>query len=353
MVKAGMRIKTITADNMADALRIIRDQLGPEALILGTRKVKNSSGQPTLEITAAVTDEPETPIPTPPALASVLASARPGAQAAPPPAEPPPPSLSQTLHAHGLPADLSERLLTALPALQQAGFSAAEGLEMLLTKLLPLKPLPEVLPKGRVHVFVGPTGAGKTTLIAKLAVQARQTGTTIGLMSLDDQKIAGFEPLAVTAEALGEQAFLLSTPEDLTAAAQALGPRQWVFIDTPGLSPYNRPAMVALKARLQALGMPCTVHLVVPANLHGPALALLPLAFQPLNPQSIMFTRLDETSHLGPLVATLAGHGLAGGVATNHPLVSQPALPLTGHWLAGALAAPPRQPTLELQEAFA
>ncbi len=347
-----MRIKTITAENMADALRIIRDQLGPEALILGTRKVKNGQGQATLEITAAVTDEPEAPIPTPPALAAVLADAKP---ATPPPSLPavlpaPAVNLAQTLAAHGLPPEFAERLLTALPALRQAGFSEPEGLDMLLTKLLPLKSLADLLPKGRIHVFVGPTGAGKTTLISKLAVQARQTGTSVGLMSLDDQKIAGFEPLAVTAEALGEQAFLISRPEDLATAAQSLGPRQWVVIDTPGFSPYNGPGMLALKKRLTALGLPFTVHLVVPANLHGAAMALLPLAFQPLAPQSLMFTRLDETAHLGPLVATLSAHSLPGGLATDTPLISQPAMPLTGRWLAEALAIPPRQPTFSLEE---
>ena len=351
-----MRIKTITAENMPEALRIIRDQLGPEALILGTRKVKNSNGQPTLEITAAVTDEPDTPIPTPPALAAVLAGIKPAAPPAvtPQPAQPAPhqqaDQLIQTLGAHSIPADLSERLLTALPALRQAGFTEAEGLDMLLTKLLPLKPLAELLPKGRVHVFVGPTGAGKTTLISKLAVQARQTGTSIGLMSLDDQKIAGFEPWAIAAEAMGEQAYLVSHPEDLTAAAQSLGPRQWVFIDTPGLSPYDRRGMLSLRKRLQALGLPVTAHLVVPANLHGSSMALLPLAFQPFRPQSIIFTRLDETAHFGPLVATLAGHGIAGGLATDTPSISQPALPLTGRWLAEALTSAPRQPILELQE---
>ncbi|NBV54924.1 MAG: hypothetical protein EBR79_04330, partial [Proteobacteria bacterium] len=53
-----MRIKTITAESMEKALHLIRSQLGPEALILSTRKVPGKNGQTTLEITAAI-NEPE------------------------------------------------------------------------------------------------------------------------------------------------------------------------------------------------------------------------------------------------------------------------------------------------------
>ena len=330
-----MRIKTVTADTMTDALRLIRTQLGPEALILNTRKIKSKNGADTLEITAALNDD--TPLPEPAAPPS-------RAVQIPPHANPLPNLTGSTLAAHGLAPSLIQTLETALPGLTAAGFTAAESVAMLLGKQLAFKPMAELLPMGAAHVFIGPHGAGKTTLVAKLALQAKQQGRQLGILSLDDQKIGGFEPLAIAAEIFGDAAHLITTRDDLQTAARTLGQRQALLLDTAGFNAFAPRALATLQQRLEGLGIPLTIHLVLPANLNAADMAALPIACQRLAPASLIFTKLDCTTRYGALVASAAQSGLPLGLATHAADMATPPLNLTPQWLAEALLQLPQQP---------
>jgi flagellar biosynthesis protein FlhF len=335
-----MRIRTLTAPKMADALTIIRQELGPEALILSTRKVTNAQGEPTLEITAAV-NEPEPATKPVEALPSHKTSL-------------PAPSthdsritnhdLSSILRHHGVAEALITKLTAALPGLHTAGFSPAEALEMLLSKLATFTPAADALKPGAAHLFIGPPGAGKTTLVSKLAVQARQNGRKVGILSLDDQKLGGFEPLAITAENLGDTAHLLTGPAALKTAAQTLGPRHFLLIDTPALNPYQPQAFTQLKQKLESLGLPTICHLVVPADLNADDMGLLPVATHRFNPASLIITKLDCTTRYGAVLNTASASGLPLGLASHNGNVATAPLNLTPQWLGQALGTLPRQP---------
>lgn len=330
-----MRIRTLTAPKMADALQIIRQQLGPEALILSTRKVTGPNGEATLEITAAV-NEPEPPT------QSVAVNAPVPATITPQPANPA--SLEGLLTSHNLAPSIITRITAALPGLQSAGFTQAEALEMLIAKFAPFKSPADLLTPGHAHLFIGPPGAGKTTLIAKIAVQAHGNGRKVGLLSLDDAKIGGFEPLAITAETLGDSAHLLTSAASLKSTAQIMGPRHLLLVDTPGLNPCQPSAATALKNRLAELNIPATCHLVLPADLNGDDMAAFPVAAHHFNPASIAFTRLDCTTRYGALLTTAITAALPVGVAAHSGNFATPPLALTPGWLAGALTTLPRQP---------
>ncbi|PIZ29686.1 MAG: hypothetical protein COY40_06425, partial [Alphaproteobacteria bacterium CG_4_10_14_0_8_um_filter_53_9] len=169
-----MRLKTLTAPTMPEALRLIRTQLGQDALILSTRKIKTADGIETLEITAALPDN-DTETPTLPAPQFTPQDTKTKTQDTP----------KTPLSAHLLPKALEERLKTATKGLVEANFSEEEALEMTLPKILPLTTPAGQLTGGMLHVFVGPHGAGKTTLMGKLALQAAASGQKVGLMSLD------------------------------------------------------------------------------------------------------------------------------------------------------------------------
>jgi flagellar biosynthesis GTPase FlhF len=255
--------------------------------------------------------------------------------------------LESTLEAHNVPAALIHTLHTALPGLQAAGFQPSEALAMLLGKQVKFLTPPEVLPNGTAQVFVGPHGAGKTTLVAKLAWQAKQRGRRLGLLSLDDQKVGGFEPLAIAAEIFGTHAALITNQADLRAAALRLADgaaREGLLLDTAGLNPFAPKAVSSLKQRLTELGLPTQVHLVIPANLNAADMAMLPVACHMLAPQSLIFTKLDCTTRYGALVATAAASGLPLGLATHAADMATPPLALTPTWLAEALLELPKQP---------
>lgn len=329
-----MRIKTITAASMPEALRIIRSELGEGAVILSTQKTKQADG--TIGLTLTVGWE----LPTQKDSTTPAASPRSGAAGG---GIINPVSFIDILHAHGLAPDSVARLSGAIKGLDSAGFSAADGLEMVLGKLIPFTPVVDFLPRGKVHIFVGPTGAGKTTTISKLAVQAHANGASVGLMSMDDQKIGGFEPLEIMASVLGEAAFLVRDRAELLNAAQQLGKRSMVFIDTPGVSPYAPQGIAMLTERITALGITPLVHLVLPATLNPQESPLLPLAFQPLNPTRIIFSKLDETAYMGGVLNVALSHPLQVGVATDSPSASAEPLLFTAKYMAQILTKKPKK----------
>jgi flagellar biosynthesis protein FlhF len=357
-----MRLKTYTAPDMQAALRLIRDELGQQALILNTRKIKNAKGDLTLEITAAVNEpeEPTTAVPAPmegPVPESILPTAKPSAVPAfmqnarvvhAPAANAKPvnlhASLESILRGHKLPTDLTERLLAAVKGLTAAQFSPADALEMVLGKTLHLQAAADLLPTSHAHAFVGPHGAGKTSFIIRLAQQWKNTGAQLVVLSLDSLKLGGFDPLAKAAEIFDIPVKLVSEPKDLSALGRQLGPSLRILIDTPGLAPADRVGQQKLLMRLQDLRLPLHTHLLLPAAWHGEQLPLMPAAYQTLEPSSIIAARLDEALTLGPLVATLAGTRMPTGLATNNPQLTVPVQQLSARWVAEMLTQPPRQP---------
>lgn len=316
---------------MKDALRIIKNDLGDNAVILSTKKVESVAGHTTLEITAAIDEKapvfeaPEAP----------TSSEKP---------LPPPSSLSEALSRHGVAAELVDKMVNAADALADTGFNHTDTLEMVLGKLLTLSSERDAMPKGSAHVFIGPTGAGKTTTITKLAVEKRTGGASVGLISLDSHKIGGFAPLDVLADILEDQAHLIRETDDLKTAAKKLGKRNYVFIDTPGLNPYDKNAISDLKQRLNDLNLNPKVHLVLPIPYNALELPRLPVAYAAFQPHSIIFTKMDETVHLGGMINVAVTSGLPVCYATDDPTPLTSPIPLDATTLARKLATTPRLP---------
>ncbi|NBV54708.1 MAG: hypothetical protein EBR79_03240 [Proteobacteria bacterium] len=159
--------------------------------------------------------------------------------------------------------------------------------------------------------------------------------------------MGGFEPLAIAAELLGETAHLLTNRHDLSSAAQTLGPRHLLLIDTPGLNPYQPSHLQQLAQHIAALQLPpekIATHLVVPTTLNEPDMAALPVACHRFSLASMVFTKLDATNRYGALTGTAANANLPVGLATHTPDMASAPIPLTAKWLAEALNHLPRQP---------
>jgi flagellar biosynthesis protein FlhF len=134
--------------------------------------------------------------------------------------------------------------------------------------------------------FVGPTGAGKTTTIAKLAARlAGDRGLRVRLVSLDDYRLAGATQLMAFAELLGLD-FALGGARLAPSAAPAL-------IDTPGVMPGEAKRIAELARRLETLA-PREVHLVLPATADRRFAAQVARAFEPLRADRLVLTQLDQ-----------------------------------------------------------
>lgn len=121
--------------------------------------------------------------------------------------------------------------------------------------------------------LVGPTGAGKTTTAAKLAVRRGTFGLARpGLLTLDTYRVGGMEQLATYAELADVPFEVVYDEREIAAALQRLSGCDVIIIDTPGRSPASTELTERWRSLLDAI-KPDEVHLVLPATLR-PDLAI-------------------------------------------------------------------------------
>ena len=153
----------------------------------------------------------------------------------------------------------------------------------------------------RVVLFSGPNGAGKTLLAAKLATHYSLKGISVVLMTTDTQRIGGSEVLNAYAEVLGIPLFIIRNQEDAKQAYEATKTAQLVLIDSEGWN--NRHASVLRSQMALWDHLACTHRtIVMPASLdEADGLMMLKRA-QAMEMTQIAFTKLDETTRPGKIV---------------------------------------------------
>lgn len=345
-----MNIKRFTAANMTDALALVKEALGEDAVILANRRVEDETGQNLIEVTAA-TDTPiqsTNPIDTHTQTQNSLAIPQKKFEKIPedfPTMERDASDLQKLLDKHGILPNISKRIDNAVKALAETGFDDLDTLDMVLGKMITFEAPAKTVKKGKYHVFIGPTGAGKSTTICKLAAQKKIDRHTIALVTLDNQKIGGYEQMAIFASALKEEAYLIKNDDDWGDIQKNLKDKDYIFIDTPGINVFNTAQVMSLKKRLDTIGLQnASVHLVLPASLNPLEMAAMPAAFATLHPESILFTKFDETTYLGGITNVAITSGLKVCYVTDGTSVPDDIVELDASMLAEKLMRRPRLP---------
>lgn len=162
----------------------------------------------------------------------------------------------------------------------------------------------------RVIALIGPTGVGKTTNLAKLAAQFAVTEQAkVGLITADTYRVAATDQLKVYANIIGLEMKVAKEPKDMVAALRDYQGYDLVLIDTAGSSPFNQKQMETCRGLLEA-AQPDESMLVLAASTPLDDLRAIVGRFSYLNPNSILFTKLDETRRYGPLYCTAVEAGL-------------------------------------------
>jgi flagellar biosynthesis protein FlhF len=162
----------------------------------------------------------------------------------------------------------------------------------------------------RTIVFMGPTGVGKTTTIAKLSsILSLKHGLRVGLVTSDTYRIAAVEQLKTYADILGLTVRVVYSPEEIPGHLEALEKScDIILVDTAGRSHKNKEGISELEALLNAA--PNSVkYLVLSITTRYDDLSKIVSAYDQLADFSLIFTKLDETEALGTLMnlCTLAG----------------------------------------------
>src|SRR5690606_27932473 len=175
----------------------------------------------------------------------------------------------------------------------------------------------ELLEDGGVVALLGPTGAGKTTTIAKLAARfaARHRARDVALISADNERAGPREQLHVLGRRLGVTVCDADGPEALTHALEQLADYPLVLIDTAGHGLRDRALLrqilwVRAASNVRSL-------LVLPANAHPADLGELLRRYRPAAPEAVILTKLDESIRPGAALSVLVQHNLPMAYTTS------------------------------------
>jgi flagellar biosynthesis protein FlhF len=171
-----------------------------------------------------------------------------------------------------------------------------------ICEMVEIAPIDKANENGGVSVFVGPTGVGKTTTIAKLAARfALNDQKRVRLLTLDTYRIAAAEQLKIYGEIIGVPVRVISSPDELAVALSQCQSNDCVLVDTTGHS-HKKVCEYMQLAEYLADQKSIRKHLVLSATTHAKDLQETIDSFDLFSPDGLVFTKLDEASSYGLIV---------------------------------------------------
>jgi flagellar biosynthesis protein FlhF len=151
----------------------------------------------------------------------------------------------------------------------------------------------------RVKAFFGPTGVGKTTTIAKLAsLYALEKKVDVGLITVDTYRIAAIEQLKTYARIIGVSLEVAADKSALKKSLQRLAAKDVIFIDTPGKNARDDQYLQGLKECFD-LSVPVEANLLLSMTASEESLKELGKRFGALSYDRIILTKIDECPRTG------------------------------------------------------
>ena len=157
----------------------------------------------------------------------------------------------------------------------------------------------------KVIFFIGPTGVGKTTTIAKLASKFKlDEKRKIALLTADTYRIAAVEQLRVYANILEVPFRVIYSADEIELALQHFADYDYILVDTAGHSHHNDSQKEAMNEFIHSVDEKAEkdVYLVVSATTKYKDLISIADAYKGMVEYKLIFTKLDETTSCGNLL---------------------------------------------------
>lgn len=157
----------------------------------------------------------------------------------------------------------------------------------------------------KVVFFIGPTGVGKTTTLAKIASKFHVEGNKkIVMLTADTYRIAAAEQLRTYANILGVPFNVIYSPEELEAAVEQYKNYDFILVDTAGHSHKNKEQTDDIEKLVNCLddSSEKEIYLVISAATKYSDLIKIVNTYNNIAEYKIIFTKLDETTSLGNIL---------------------------------------------------
>ncbi len=165
--------------------------------------------------------------------------------------------------------------------------------------------------RARVRALVGPTGVGKTTTVAKLAaIAALVERRSVALVCLDQYRVGASEQLQRYADLIGIPMECATDAKSLARALRRLSAADLVIVDTAGRSPRDTAGIAATADTLRGANEPVEVHLCLPAAMRESELVGAIERQSVASPSRLIVTKLDEATFCGGVLAAYVHSGL-------------------------------------------
>lgn len=160
-------------------------------------------------------------------------------------------------------------------------------------------------PKKKTISLIGLTGVGKTTTLVKLiASEMLKNDREIGVISLDTHRVGSNALLHVYSKIMGFELTCIKDLKEIKTAQKDLKDKQIIFIDTPGVSLNNQKLNRYIKEALDKI-QPDEIHLLMHANIKKSDAEKIIQGFEMFKFNRLLFTKLDETMAYGTLINQL------------------------------------------------
>jgi len=341
-----VKAKSFFAETSREALRQVKEGLGPDAVILANRRVEGGveivamSGQDVTQFKdkpaqarSRSDDMRSSPEPVPPAakvqptppdtstrdivteikmLRSLMEEQLAGlAWGEAQRREPVKVKLLRQMLNLGFSAMLSRQVLQKMPA----GCDVDKGVKWIKAALAHnlhvASDADSIVDRGGVYALVGPTGVGKTTTTAKLAARCvvKHGADKLALLTTDSYRIGGHEQLRIYGRLLGVTVQAVKDEEDLRLTLAELRNKHMVLIDTVGVGQRDQVVMEQ-ETMLNAGGAEIKRMLLLNATCNGSTLDDVVRAFHGESAHGCIITKTDETASLGVVLDAMVRHKL-------------------------------------------
>lgn len=344
-----MRLKSFHAKTMKEAMQMVRDELGEDAVIVATRE----EGDGRVRVTAALEQE-ETGFEDDYTNAfafdgetEAVADDRSRDDRsrdewlhydADDEANVVVEQLTDIMLRHAVPEDILDQVVSCATII--GADRTDDALVASLEHLFGFRPFDDKR-TGRILMLVGPPGAGKTLATAKLATRAVMAGQRVAVITTDGQRAGGVEQLAAFTKILRLDLKKADGPRQLAAAVTAAKGADRVLIDTTGVNAFNPADMKDLGALVEAGAI--EPILVMPAGIDAEESGDIGRAYGAVGVRAMLPTRLDLTRRLGGILAAAHHGGLIFTDGSHTPKVADGLFAMTPKRLAALMLPPSRQ----------